>query len=759
MFTRFARTRKRWTARAVPGLLVVGLWLSVVLPSAAFVADPEKDIATLDRLEIFQPGEPSILYGTRDDPFASLAPEYRIFVPLSRVPKVVQQAVLDIEDTEFYEHGAVSLKGMARAALRNLTSAKVKEGGSTITQQLAKSLFLSPERTFSRKVKEIQLAGEIERRYRKDKILEMYLNAIYLGGGAYGIEAAARTYFSKSAEQLNLPEAALLAGLIKAPSLYSPFADLKRSKARRDVVLTRMKTLRHITLAQASAALATPVTLKPFFKGRGTTAYFVDYLRKDLDARYGRALLSRGGLRVYTTLDLEMQLAAAEVLQSGVKGIEKTLAGRRKGAQRDPAGLEGAFVALEPATGEIRAMAGGLDYAKSQFNRAVQARRQPGSAFKPFVYATAFERGFTPATLVDDFPISYSIPKNGEFVDWSPENYDRKFRGPVTLREALEESINVPTVRLMEAVGVDAVARLAHRMGIKSELRPEYGLALGVSEVTALELTSAYSVFANRGLRLPVTGIRRVIGPNGELLEAAPSAGERVLSEEIAFLTTSLLQGAVERGTAKGGRVRGWQIAAKTGTSQDAADMWFVGYTPTLAAALWVGYDQPRAIGSHETAGRLAAPVWADFMRRALRGMPNETVPLPEGILPVLVNYRTGLPTEPGDPNGITEYFVRGALPERNAPLPSVPAPPPGRPPSPMVPAARPGPPPTGAPFGPPPAPPPPPVLWTPPRAAPAMPRLSRPPRTPPPTKSTPPSRVRLPVVPPAAIPNGSSAR
>src|SRR5512137_2747706 len=252
-------TGKHRTMCAVFGPLLIALWLGVAPAVAAFVADPEKDLATLDRLEIFQPGEPSILYGTRDDPFASLAPEFRIFVPLSRVPKLLQQAVLDIEDTEFYEHGAVSLKGMARAALRNLTSAKVKEGGSTITQQLAKSLFLSPERTFSRKVKEIQLAGEIERRYRKDKILEMYLNVIYLGGGAYGVEAAARTYFSKSVGQLNLPEAALLAGLIKAPSLYSPFADIKRAKTRRDVVLTRMKTLGHITAAQANAALATPV--------------------------------------------------------------------------------------------------------------------------------------------------------------------------------------------------------------------------------------------------------------------------------------------------------------------------------------------------------------------------------------------------------------------------------------------------------------------------------------------------------------------
>jgi len=732
---------------AVSGVLLIGLWLSAVSPATGFVADPEKDLATLDRLEIFQPGEPSVLYGTRDDPFASLAPEFRIFVPLSRVPKLLQQAVLDIEDTEFYEHGAVSLKGMARAALRNLTSAKVKEGGSTITQQLAKSLFLSPERTFSRKMKEIQLAGEIERRYRKDKILEMYLNVIYLGGGAYGMEAAARTYFSKSVGQLNLPETALLAGLIKAPSLYSPFADIKRAKTRRDIVISRMRTLGHITQAQANAALAAPVTLKPLFKGRGTTSHFVDYLRKDLDLRYGRTALARGGLRVYTTLDLELQRTAAEVLQSGVKGIERTLAGRRKGKgpQRDPAGLEGALVAIEPATGEIRAMVGGLDYAKSQFNRAVQARRQPGSAFKPFVYATAFERGFTPATLVDDFPTSYSIPKNGAYVEWSPENNDRKFRGPVTLRQALEESINVPTVRLLEAVGVDPVAQLAHRLGIKSALRPEYGLALGVSEVNALELTSAYTVFGNRGIRVPATGIRRVVSPAGEVLEGESRTLEPVLSEEIAFLMTSLLQGAVERGTAKGGRVPGWQVAAKTGTTQDAADLWFVGYTPRLAAGLWVGYDQPRPIGSHETAGRLAAPVWADFMRRALKGMPSGTQPIPEGILPVRVNYRTGLPTDPGDPNGITEYFVRGALPERDAWSASAPAGPLQSPP--------PSAPPTSAWSGPRTVTQPPPTVQSPAPPSP-LPWLSRPPVTPPP-----PSRTRPPAVPPAPIPNGASTR
>ncbi len=646
--------------RGAAALLALALCFGILSSSWAFTADPEKDLPALDRLEIFQPGEPSILYASGGEPFASLAQEFRIFVPLSRVPLLVRRAVLDVEDAQFYEHGAISLKGMARAALRNLTAAKVKEGGSTITQQLAKGLFLTPERTLARKVKEFQLATEIEHRYSKDKILEMYLNTIYFGGGAYGIEAAARTYFSKSVSQLTLGEAALVAGLVKAPSLYSPFSDVKRAKARRDIVLGRMLELGHATAAQVQAARSAPVTLNPFFKARGLASYFVDFLRKDLEPRYGRVSLTRGGLRIYTSLDLEMQQVAGEVLRNGVKGIEKTLAGRKKVAPADPVGLEGALVALDPATGEIRAMVGGLDYAKSQFNRAVQARRQPGSTFKPFVYAAAFERGFTPANLMDDFPISYSIPQNGRTVDWRPENFDHQFRGQVTLRQALEESINVPTVRLLETVGMDPVIALAHRMGIKSELRREYGLALGVSEVNLLELTGAYAVLGNQGLRIPPTGIRRIVGPSGEVLAAAAAAPERVLREEVAFVTTSVLQGAVERGTAKRGRVPGWSVAAKTGTSQDAVDMWFVGYTHRLATGLWVGYDQPRSVGSHETAGRLAAPVWADFMRRALRNVPNETLPIPEGILPARVNYRTGLPTNAGDPDGITEFFIRG---------------------------------------------------------------------------------------------------
>ncbi len=650
------------------------------LPVSAFIADPEKDLPQLDKLEIFQPGEPSILYSDRDEPFASLSPEFRIFVPLSQVPKLVREAILDTEDAQFYKHGAISLKGMARAAIRNLTSAKVREGGSTITQQLAKSLFLSSERTLTRKLKEIQLAQQIEALYSKDKILEMYLNTIYFGGGAYGIEAAARTYFGKSVGQLTLAEAAVLGGLPKAPSLYSPFNDLKRAKERRDYVLTRMEKEGHVTAAQAKAAKRMPIVLAPLFKDRGVAPFFVDYVRRELEPKYGQAMLAKGGLKIYTTLDLEMQRAATDAIRRGLAEIEKGQVTKQKTGDPEQGLLQGAMVALDPKTGQILGMVGGRDYARSSFNRAIQARRQPGSAFKPFVYAAAFEHGFTPASVTDDDPVSYAIPQNGRMVEWKPENFDHQFRGPVTLRRALEESINVPTVRLIEAVGIEPVISLAHRMGITSDLRREYALALGVSEVNLLELTSAYGVLANEGIRVPPSGVRRVTTSTGGILETHEVAGERVLPEEVAFLVTNVLEGAVERGTAKRAKVPGRSVSAKTGTSQDAADLWLLGYTPRLVTGLWVGYDQPHSLGSHESAGRLVAPIWADFMRQALTQVPQETAPIPEGVFTASVNYWTGMLSEPGDSEAITEYFIRGST---GAPEPAPPA-------APVVPAVQP---------------------------------------------------------------------
>jgi penicillin-binding protein 1A len=628
----------------------------VVRPALGAPPARVEDLPRLLQLSIFQPGEPSILYDDEGQAFAPIVPEYRVFVPLSAIPMTLRRAIIAAEDARFYEHGAVDIRGMARATIKNLLAARVKEGGSTITQQLAKTLFLSQERTIGRKVREFELAREIEQRFTKDQILEMYLNSIYFGHGAYGVEAAARTYFSKGVADLSLTEAALLAGLPRAPGRYSPLVDIKRAKARRQYVLDRMVATGVLKKTHARRANHALITVAPMFRGRGTAPWLVDYVRQQLDARLGPTLVRQGGLRIYTTMNARMQRAAVEAVRLGLANISN-----QKAALKSAGGppLEGAIVALEVGTGEIKTMVGGSDYGRSQFNRAVQARRQPGSAFKPLVYASALEQGLTPATVIDDAPIQFEIGESGRREIWAPENLDRKYRGLVTLRRALEESINVPTVRLIQQVGVDPVIDLARRLGISSELRREYALALGVSELSLLELTSAYQAFANKGMAASPFAIRKVVGPGDVVLEERSPALHQALSRQSAFLLTSILQGVVERGTGKAARRVGRPVAAKTGTSQGAEDLWFFGYTPSLVAGLWVGYDQPRSVGAHETAGRLAAPIWTDFMKRSLGDSQIEAFLPPENVYQVSVNRRTGEPASSDDPEAIQEYFIQ----------------------------------------------------------------------------------------------------
>jgi penicillin-binding protein 1A len=640
-------------------LVVVVLLIGVALGTTAWGEPParQEDLPNLPQLAIFQPGEPSLLYDDDGKVFASTVPEYRIFVPLSRIPLKLRQAIIAAEDARFYEHGTLDLQGIARAAVRNLMSGSVKEGGSTITQQLAKTLFLSHERTLGRKVKELQLASELEQRYTKDQILEMYLNAIYFGHGAYGVEAAARTYFSKSVTGLTLSETALLAGLPRAPGRYSPMIDVKRAKARRQYVLDRMVATGALKQAQARRASLAPVSVNPMFRSKGMAPWFIDYVRAQLDERLGPTLVRHGGLKIFTTLNMSMQQAAVKAISRGIGAIVQQHKEQAAGATVAP---EGALVALDARTGEIKALVGGSDYGRSQFNRVVQARRQPGSAFKPLVYAAAFEQGLTAATILDDAPISFEIGMKRGSHTWAPENIDRKYRGPVTLRQALEESINVPTVRLMVAIGVDPVIDLARRLGITSELRREYAMALGVSEVSLLELTSAYQAFANRGILSPPFAIRRVVGPGEIVIEEQFPQLQQVVSEEVAFVLTSVLEGVAERGTGKAARRVGRPVAVKTGTTQAAEDLWFLGYTPSVVAGVWLGYDQRRSIGSHETAGKVAAPIWVDFIKQSLGDSPVEPFLPPERVIQVLINRKTGQPTSSTDPDAFEEYFVRG---------------------------------------------------------------------------------------------------
>jgi penicillin-binding protein 1A len=734
-------------------LVFAGLWgLLILLVMASGAAAGIffaflRDLPSLDGLEDYQPSIVTTLYTDQDEPFASFYEQRRIPLPLAKIPPQFKQAVLAVEDSRFYEHRGLSPRAIARAMIMNLLTRRKSQGGSTITQQLARILFLTPEKSFTRKIKEALLAVEVEKHYSKDKILELYFNQVYFGHGAYGVEAAAQTYFKKSVGELNLAEVAMLAGLPSAPNRFSPILDPARARRRRDHVLNRMVEMKLISREQAAAAGQTPFDETLFTRSRTIAPYFVEHVRQSLEDTYGAYALYNSGLKVYTTLNLKMQRAAEEALVGGLRDLDKARGfrprkeqgtetararigpytprvgeilpgtvlrvkpkslevqlGRYRGEislesiqwtkirnlaeafhegdpivvqvlsvderrkildlslEQDPE-LEGALVALDPRDGAIKAMIGGYDFERSKFNRAVQARRQPGSAFKPFVYATAFDRGLTPSTVIEDSPITFHFRVEGKVVEWSPENYDRKFHGPTTLRRALENSINVVTVKLIERVGVDPVIRMAHQMGIESDLRREVALALGVSEVTPLELVSAYGVIANGGVRAEPFAIRKVTDSQGRILEEHIVEPQEVMRPETAYVLTNVMKGVVERGTGARAHVLKRPLAGKTGTSSEATDVWFVGFTPNLVAGVWIGYDVKRSLGSAETGSRLALPPWIAFMQKALTDLPPDDFPVPENVVAIPVNYMTGLPAPQDDKGAILEYFIKGTEP------------------------------------------------------------------------------------------------
>lgn len=705
-----------------------------------------RDLPTLEALEEYQPSLVTTLYSDHDEPFATLFEQKRFWIPLDKIPRYLINGVIAVEDAQFYQHRGINFRGIARALLVNLRALRPVEGGSSITQQLAKLLLLTPEKHLSRKIKEAVLAIEIEKRYSKEKILELYLNQVYFGYGAYGVESAAHTYFKKPVDQLNLAEAATLAGLPRAPNYYSPITDKERAIRRRNHVLTRMAEQGFVTKQETASALAATFNEFPFEKTRNLGPYFVEYIRQQLEERYGTYAVYHGGLKVYTTLNIGAQRSAETALLEGLREIDKargfraprtrssTAAVAGKGVlpylipkagetlsatvtkvlpkaitvqaggyqgdialdkvpwldslqprqqfqtgmevkvqvlsvnkqnktldlnlEQDPE-IEGAFLAMDPRDGGVKAMIGGYDFERSKFNRALQARRQPGSAFKPFVYAAAFDRGLAPSTIINDAPVSYSVLVDGKRTEWSPENYDRKFRGQTTLRYGLEHSINVVAVKLIERIGVDPVIELARNLGIKSTLRREYALALGVSEVTLSELVSAFGVFAHSGIRFLPYGIRRVTDNKGALLEEHIPMGQQVMRKETAFILTNVLQGVVERGTGSRARVLGRPVAGKTGTTQAATDAWFIGYTPDLVAGVWIGHDTKRSLGPHESSATLAVPIWTRFMQRVVQGTPTEEFPVPANAAPVLVNYISGRPTTPDDKDAIKEFVFK----------------------------------------------------------------------------------------------------
>lgn len=728
---------------------VVGLAAALIYPS----------LPSLETLTDYRPKMPLRVYSEEGGLLAEFGEERRSVVHLHEVPMTLRQAILAAEDDRFYQHGGIDTMGVLRAAVSNVVSGGVKEGASTITMQVARNFFLSSEKTMRRKLNEALLAIKIEHALSKDEIFELYINQIYLGQRAYGFAAAAQTYFGKPIGQIDIAEAAMLAGLPKAPSAYNPVVNPARAKSRQLYVLRRMHELGYINAAQYAKAKEQRLQIKGPARMYGAGAnHLAEMVRQYVYQRYGEQIYA-SGMRVYTTVRLVEQKAAEDAVRAGVvqfnrrrgypgpeaqvrlpaeaeerahaianalrreevngllpavvTAIERkrikarlrdgeeivlpeselqfakaTLSPRTPAAKRLQVGslirvvqlapgqpwqltylpqVEAALVAISPADGAIRALVGGFDFARNQYNHVTQAWRQPGSAFKPFVYSAALERGITPATVFDDAPIEIDPAETGDQL-WDPKNYDGTVDGPITVRTALTKSKNLVSIRLLQATGIEAAQAHAQRFGFTPGRIPPYlTMALGAGEVTPLQLATAYAVFANGG-RLPRPHfMTRVTDKDGRLLEKfAAQAAEPVLDPRNAFVMTTMLQDVVRRGTAAAATSLGrGDLAGKTGTTNDHRDTWFAGYNPDRVAVSWMGYDQPKPMGRGETGGLATLPVWMHYMKVALRDVPERAYPMPDGVVTINVAPDTGVP----DPDGLPEYFFQEYAP---AALPAI---------------------------------------------------------------------------------------
>ena len=563
------------------------------LPDIRTVADYRPQVATL-------------VLDRRGRPIDAIAHQFRIVIPYSEMPALLPRAFVAAEDSRFWEHTGLDGWSIARAAVNNLLAGRRSQGGSTITQQITRGLLLTPEKSYLRKLAEAILAHRIERMLSKEEILYLYLNEIYLGEGAYGVEAAARTYFNKHARDLDLGEIALLAGLPQSPSNYSPLRNPDAARARQRYVLNRMAEDNIVTAEAARAAWDQGLRVNANWR-RAVHGYFSLYVRSQLLTRFTEEELFRKGLRVATTVDSVLQLAAARAVQEGVARVHE-----RHPKEPPP---QGALVALDTASGRILAMIGGADYVAAPFNRAVQANRQPGSAFKPLVYAAALEQGVPPGTVLSDTPLA--LP-SGTRKLWRPTNFRGEYRGSLSLAEALVRSSNVAAVRLLRQTGLPPVVRLSGRLGITAPLQHDLTLALGASPVSVLELTAAYTAFANRGLFHKPVGITRVQDRDGRITPWPQAPAERVLAPRTADWLHTVMAQVVQRGTGTNARgVRG--ASGKTGTTDNNIDAWFVGSAPGLTTGVWIGHDRSASLGAGETGGRAAAPVWQQFMQLAVR--------------------------------------------------------------------------------------------------------------------------------------------
>ncbi len=638
----------------------------------------------LSELQSYDMKTGSEVYDINDKLIHVFAVEHRRRTELQDLPDYLIEGLLAVEDRNFFEHWGIDLKAMVRAVLVDISRGRFAQGGSTITQQLARNMFLTLDKQIPRKIKEFMLAIQIEQNYAKDEILEMYLDKVYLGAGVYGIEAAAHRYFDKEAKDLTIPEAALLIGLIQLPNAYSPIRFPDRALRRRNIVLNVMQDREVITTQEFLKAINESIALTEPSADRGAADYFVEHIRRILERKYGTTRLFTEGLKIYTTLDFEMQVYADSVLNYELSQVELRQEEQYEFKYEDfdpyktdieTPYLQGGAFAIDPQTGYVKIMIGGRNFNHSKFNRITQARRQPGSAFKPLLYTAALQNGYTPATVIKDEPVVFV---ESDTLFWAPRNYSRDFRGYITLREALNHSINTVAVKTGIDIGPATIVEYADRFGLTTPIRSYYSSAIGSFEVLPIELITAYTTFANAGERVSPIFIRRIEDSQGSLLESAEIERVRVIDERTAYVMANLLSTVVDHGTARGIRYRGyrWFAAGKTGTTDEYRDAWFIGFNSRLVLGVWGGFDNNTPLGSNQSGAAVALPPWPFIMRKVIEkespvdrsGNPvvdaaDLELRKPNGLVNMVVSTSTGLLPKSMVEETREEIFIAGSEP------------------------------------------------------------------------------------------------
>jgi penicillin-binding protein 1A len=637
--------------------LVVSLAIGSLIIGYMLLGLPE-----ISSLKSYNPPMVTEVLDSDHRPIAYWYKEKRWPVPISQMPDRLVQAFLASEDARFYEHPGIDFMGVIRAIVKNVEAGEIVQGASTITQQVTRSLLLTPEKSWLRKIKEAILAWQIDAALTKDEILTIYLNQIYLGQGAYGVESAARTYFAKHVDGLNLAECALFAGLPKAPSRYDPTRHMDRAKKRQDYVLRRMIEEGYITSNEAKEAKNTPIRLKrETLDSPPGTDYFLSEVKKELEARYGKKRLLAGGLTVITTLKRDWQIKANEAVLQGLDSLRKRHTKDTELSQS----VQAALVAIKAKTGAVQALWGGKDFKKSQFNLATQGMMQPGSAFKPIIYTTALSKGsIAPNTIVVDEPIS--LPGANSQTMWEPENFDKTYMGPITIRTALTYSRNIISVKIARVIGLTSIHDMARRMGIETPLANNLSISLGSSEVTLIEMARAFSTFPNLGKNIKPQFIQAVRNRKGEIIEQLEPVFKEAVDPVTAFQMIHLLGGVIQDGTGRNARTLGIPAGGKTGTTDNCRDAWFIGFTPEVVAAVWVGREDKKSLGYKETGGRVACPIWTSFMSVTKEEMIKQNFSMPQGIALVPVDRQTGeiiIPKKDDESSFIWEAMKEDLLP------------------------------------------------------------------------------------------------